>query len=242
MPLVFGPFSKVWDELGSFDLKISSLRSAPLQSEVCSISTGDELDSLPSEPEIEAEDADEPAAEMSEENEVQDYVESHEPLALPEVVRYNPVGRFSEVWDQINNLDFVQQGSERGNINILEQTLGITHRCLRVVNIAGNSVGDFDISPGMSVSTLKDKIAASQGELPFTLTLLWETEVLNDTFDLSEIARQCALNDSPLTLLHSAPSVGSGSFSKVWDALGKVDASLGNFGTNIQIRDSVQGL
>lgn len=236
MPLVFGPFSKVWDELGSFDLKISSLRSASLQSEACSISTGDELESLASETEVDEADYQEPEWDGS------GKAQNEESARLPQVVRYNPLGRFSEVWEQINALDFVQQGSDFDKVNVLEQTLGTTHRKLRVVNMAGNLVGDYDISPGMSVSTLKDKIAATQGDLPFTLALLWETELLSDMCDLSEIARQSALNNAPLTLLHSAPSVGSGSFSKVWDALGRVDASLGNFGTNSSIRDSVQTL
>jgi len=100
---------------------------------------------------------------------------------------------------------------------------------LTVVTVGGSLVGEYVIDVGMTVSTLKDKIALGRNELPFTLTLLWGTEVLDDSLALSEIVRHHAADGPPLTLLHSAP-IGRGSFSAVWDSLGQLDASLGRLG------------
>jgi len=99
-----------------------------------------------------------------------------------------------------------------------------------VVTIAGDLVGEYEVAYGMSVSTLRDKIANSRGCLPFTLKRLWGTDILDDEFELSDIVRQTIVDGSPLTLLHATPTVGAGAFSKVWDTLGHVANSMESIG------------
>lgn len=146
-------------------------------------------------------------------------------------------GSFSKVWDQLNSLDVALRDTRVCETDTVKSD-NVAHQHpseddaplgnLSVVTISGDVVGDYDVFPGMTVSTLRDKIALNRGELPFTLTLLWGTDVLDDAVELSEIVRQSAVGGTPLTLLHSVPDIGRGSFSKVWDTLGQLGTSLGS--------------
>lgn len=227
MPVVFGPFSKVWDDLGSFDMKIKSLGKASSQGSVCSTSTtdADDSDSLCSE-------ADNPAHEVT-----LDIAECQSPSKPPRsLVASTPLtkGRFSEVWCQLGDPGRSgTKGIGRDSFKVEQHPVPSSPALgrIQVTNLAGNLVGEFDISPGMTVSTLKDRIAATRGDLPVTMTLLRDAEALDDAEDLWACARMNVANSMSLTLVHATPSIGRGSFSKVWDELSNLDARLGNFGS-----------
>lgn len=229
MPVVFGPFSKVWDDLGSFDMKINSLRNRSSQGSVCSTTTTDsddnEVDSLCSE-------ADNPGPEV-----MLDIAECQSPSKPPRsLVASTPLtrGRFSEVWCQLGDPGRSGTNSTgQDNCKAEQHTVPSSPAVgsIKVMNLAGNLVGEFDISPGMTVSTLKDRIATTRGDLPVTMTLLRDADALDDAEDLWAFARQNVANSMSLTLVHAAPSIGRGSFSIVWDELSNLDARLGNFGS-----------
>lgn len=242
-PVVFGPFAKVWNELGAVDSHIRSLRSAAKQSAVCDVST-DDLHTPPTDM-----DKDTAAEEMSQDGEPelldQGSVESTLPQRRRSWQECNPeraaTGRFSQVWDQLQSLDFDLRDSQRSEeaagavepTSAAEQACSPDTACLgsvTVVTISGDMVGEYAIERGMTVSSLRDRIAHTRGDLPFTLTLVWGSEVLNDAFELRDIARQSVPERIPVTLLYSAPNFGGGAFSKVWDSLGQLGTSLGNLG------------
>jgi len=225
----FGPFSQVWDDLGSLDDQICRMGSAQCQH--MSFDACSREDSEQSSSNSEAENwmlkanVDCSAAKMSE------FAEIEKPAPW---VKYRgshaATGRFSQVWDQLNTLD--------SNLNLAHGVPGsneaaqATHTLrltddisLTVVTLAGRFVGKYTVTAGMTVSTLRDKIALSCGELPFMLTLVYGTQILEDALELDDFVT----SDDPvtLTLLHAAPaSVGRGAFSDVWDSLSHLDARL----------------
>merc|ERR1711865_1332937 len=82
------------------------------------------------------------------------------------------VGRFSEVWDQLNILDSELQppgkdgvsdvSSEASETPNLQLPTDAPQDSVSVVTMAGVSVGQYDVSAGMTVSTLRDRIALSR--------------------------------------------------------------------------------
>jgi len=252
LPTDFGPFAKVWDELGIIDKQLCNLRNTDPHNAVRESS----IDDLQAERETsKQEDTTADAENELEPSELTglETLDIAPPQSSdittqrrPSWAECNPTqaaaGRFSQVWDQLNSLDYDLRDSQKdAHVDPSIKLVNGTHRCpatddshsgiLTVVTMAGDLVGEYEVAPGMTVSSLRDKIAHSRGQLPFTLTLLLGTVVLDNEDELSEIVRQSIFDGSPLTLLHSAPTVCVASpFSRVWDTLGQLSTSLDAIG------------
>jgi len=146
-------------------------------------------------------------------------------------------GPFSNVWSQLNSLNAVLNDSSSSSNSPLkgaclseaplDQDEPSSGR-ITVVTMGGEIVDNYELTPGMSVRALRDKVAASRGEPPFTVTLLFGADVLDNCMDCDELVRQSENGVAVITVLRSAPNVGHGSFSKVWDSLGSLGMSLGS--------------
>lgn len=271
----FGSFAKVWDSLDGFDNHIYNFRSTSQATHPGSSAGQGELDgSRSGVGSLALGVNDDEFTQLR--TTVSEDPQRSRPWAQ-NIASRAALGRFSEVWHQLNSLDVALQPSRRADAQqqiSLEGEEFCTHcgnagdssrrfcgNCgttlqkpthmvqadggapksqrvkdddtypgsLHVVTVGGSLVGEYVIDAGMTVSTLKDQIALSRNELPFTLTLLCGTEILNDALALSEVAGLCAADRPSLTLLHCAP-IGRCSFSAVWDSLGQLDASLGRLG------------
>jgi len=248
LPTAFGPFAQVWDELGIIDKQLCNLRNTDDQQDA--VIEADDLQSdgesskqgdMPAERENELESTELPGRDIAP-PQPSDITTQRRPSWAECNPTQAAAGRFSQVWDQLNSLDFdLRDSQEYPLVDTYIKPVNAAPRnpatddahsgIITVVTIAGDLVGEYEIAPGMTVSSLRDKIAHSRGQLPFTLTLLWGTAVLDNEDELSDIVRQSMVDGSPLTLLHSAPTVCLASpFSRVWDTLGQLSTSLDTIG------------
>lgn len=248
MPDSFGPFAKVWDELGSFDNQIFNLGKTSLRNLTdLKDNEGRQSNHVPSLKAISStstEDGDTNSWISEEEDfgtveelpEVSCHGSTSMPTSLP-LKSPGSVVRFSDLWHQMSKMESALQPAQYDEVAASmtsltraamegEQDTVKTCGVLTVVNMAGAVIGDFEVALGMTVSTLKDRIAKDRGMPPFTLTLLWGDVILEGECELCDIARHSEANRETLTLLHSAPVNRQGLFSAVWDALDNLDGVL----------------
>jgi hypothetical protein len=164
------------------------------------------------------------------------------------------VGRFSQVWAELDSFDLMLQNSSEAKSLPLDrfrkrsrrtsrevketwlrdgETIAskteLTAQQLTIVTPGGSVLGKYNAAKG-TVGVLKAQVAESIGSFPFTLQLVLGSEILDDSCELARLSSDYIEEELILTLVQCCPTIGSGSFSKVWDIFGNLDERLGSIG------------